>query len=123
LTDVFVKGNRQTACGIIAPAKSIRDGRAAFLAGIPCFEYGISVLVDPVNRQRAAVHEHDNQRLASHGHSLNQSLLRFGKIDAGAVSAEKPGLAHRHFFAFQFTGDTNRGNHDIGISGRCHSFR
>ena len=48
-------------------------------------------------------------------HGFHQIFFRLGKIDAGSISAEKSRFAHRHFFAFELTGDSDDGDDGIGI--------
>jgi hypothetical protein len=46
-----------------------------------------------------------------------------GKVDAGAISAEKAGFADRHFFALELTGDSDDGDDDIRVFRGCDRFR
>src|SRR5271157_1751795 len=115
LVDVFIEGDRETSGGIVLAAQGLSNGGSAFLAGIPSFHNGIGVCLLPVDAQCAAVHEYDNERLASRGHSLNQVLFRFWQIKAGAVSTRKAGLIDRHFLAFEAAGDADHRDDNVGI--------
>ena len=121
MTDILVESYRQASGGIIFPAQRFSYGRATFFAGIPRIENCIGVLVGPVHRERAAIHEDDDQRLAGCGECFEQVLLGLGKIKAGAVAAFKSLLAHRHLLAFEFAGNSDDCDHHVRIfrGGNC----
>ena len=123
LREVLVEGQRQPAGRIVLAAERLGDCSPAFLAGVPRFENGICVIVDPIDSQSAAIHQDDRDRLAGGDDCFNQSFLGCGKVDAGAISAEKSGFAYRHLFAFQRTGDAHDGNDDIGVLRRGNCLR
>jgi hypothetical protein len=108
-----VTGSRPA--GIVLAAQRLSDCRSAFFAGIPCFENGVGMLVDPVDGQGAAIHENHGERLAGGCHGFDQFFFRLGKIDAGAISAEESRLGDRHLFAFKLTCDAHDGDDGIGI--------
>ncbi len=78
------------------------------------------MVVDPVDGQRTAIHQNNGERLAGGGYGFDQIFFRLGKIDAGAIAAEKSRFTHRHLFTFKLTGDADDGDHDIGILCRCN---
>ena len=73
------------------------------------------MLLRPVHAESAAVHQHDDERLAARGKCLNQIFFGLRQIEAGAVAAGKTGLTHRHLFALEATRDTNNGDNHIRI--------
>ena len=53
---------------------------------------------------------------------FEQLLFRLRKVQTGAVAAFESLLVHRHFFTFQFTGNTEDRNHHVGVFCRCNRF-
>jgi len=43
------------------------------------------------------------------------NLLRFGKVEAGAVAAFEAGLVHLHLLAFKLAGNADHGYNDIAL--------
>src|SRR5579864_1808313 len=115
LMDIFVKGDRKTSGGVVLAAECFSDSGSAFFTGVPGLEYGVGVLLRPVHAERAAVHQHDDERLAGRGKRLDQILFRHRQIEAGAVAAGKARLTHRHLFALKATGDTDDCDNDVSI--------
>src|SRR5271157_5570456 len=125
LVDIFIEGDWETSGGIVLSAQGLSNGGSAFLAGIPSFHNGIGVFLLPVDAQCAAVQEHDNQRLAGRGHSLDQILLRLWQSKAGAVSTQKAGLLNRHLLAFEAAGDADHRDDNVRVfrGGNCRRIR
>ena len=117
LVDALVERDRQAACGIVFAGKRFGHSGAALFAGIPRIENRVGVFVGPVHGERAAVGEDKDDGLAGGGHRFKQVLFGLGKIDAGAVAAFEAGYAHLHLFAFEFAGDAENSDDDIGILG------
>ena len=109
--------------GIVLAAQRLSDCRSAFFSGVPGFENRVGVGIDPVDREGAAIHQNNGERLAGGGYRFDEIFFRLRKIDAGAVAAEKARFTHRHLFAFKLTGDADNGDHYIGILCRCDGFR
>ena len=78
------------------------------------------MLLRPVHAESAAVHQHDDERLATHSKRLDQVFFRLWQIKARTVPAGKAGLTHRHFFPFKAAGDADDGDDDIGVLGSSH---
>ncbi len=96
-----VEGEREAACGVVVAGESFGDGGAACFAGIPGFEDGGGVLLRPVDRERAAVLQHDDERLAGGSDCFEKLLLRGGQVDAGAVAAGEAFEVYGHLLAFE----------------------
>ena len=110
-----IESNWQASRGIVLAGESFRNGVAAFLAGIPCLEQCIRVLVGPRHSQRAAGREHHNQRLARRAQRFEQVLLRRGKFNAGAVAAVEAVDVHIHLFAFKIGREADECDDGIGV--------
>ena len=76
----------------------------------------------PVHAQRAAVHQHHHQRLACAPDRFQQSFLRFGQVETGAVAAQKARLADRHLLALELARDSHHRDHNVGFPGCGQSF-
>ena len=76
------------------------------------------MLIRPVHRERASVHEHNNNWLAARNKVLQKISLGFGKIKAGAVAARKSFDVDRHLFAFKFAGEPEHRDDRVGFAHR-----
>src|SRR5665213_70355 len=56
LADAGIESYWQATRGIVLSAQGFSHGRSALFAGIPCFEDGVGMPVDPVDREGAAIH-------------------------------------------------------------------
>ena len=101
--------------GLFLPESVSAIGRAAFFAGVPRFENRVGVLLGPVHAERAAVRQHHDQRLAGCGDRFEQVLFGLGQIEAGAVAALEAFFVDLHLFAFEFAGDADNGDDDVGV--------
>ena len=115
LFDAGVEGDGQAAGGIVLAAEGFGDGCASLFAGVPGFEDCVGVVFGPVDAEGAAVHEHDDQRLAGGRHCFEQFLLGLGQIEAGAIATFEAFFADGHLFAFEFAGDANDGYDDVRV--------
>ena len=71
----------------------------------------------PVDRERAAVLQDDDERLAGGGEGFEQLLLRGGQIDGGAVAAGEAFELDGHLFAFERGREADEGDGDVGLLG------
>src|SRR5581483_2366674 len=83
--------------------------------GIPGIENRVGVSIDPVDGERAAVHENDGEWFAGGRDGFDEIFLRLRQIDAGAVSTEEARFADGHLFALKLAGDSYDGNDGVGI--------
>ncbi len=61
--------------GLFFPLKVSAIACCAGFAGIPCFQHGIGVLLRPLDRKRAAIHQDYDQRFAGSGDGFEKTLL------------------------------------------------
>src|SRR5439155_24872141 len=120
LHDGLIKCHRKSSRRIVIAGKNIRDGRATLLTGIPGFDDGGGVLLRPVHRQRAAVCENNDQRLARGSDGFEKLFLRPWKIEVQAIAAEKAGITGVTFLAFELRGDADHGDDDIRLASGAH---
>ena len=81
------------------------------------------MVLRPVHAERAAIHQHHDQRLTSTRYRLQQSLFWPGQIETSAIAAQKSLLANGHLFAFELAGDAHRRDHHIRIARRGNRIR
>src|SRR5215472_5685759 len=62
LAEGCVEGEWKASCGIVVAGERFGDCGTAFFAWIPCFEDGLGILGGPVDRERAAVLQDDDER-------------------------------------------------------------
>ena len=86
LADVTRNRDGHLRAGIDEAQQRLRDGRSAFLAGIPAFQDGIRLVHDVGPAWGAAVYGADHQRLAQRGHCIDQSVLFAHDVDIVAVT-------------------------------------
>jgi len=114
LLHTSVKSHRKATGRIILAKEHFSDCRAALLARIPGLQNGLSVLLGPVHRQRAAVQQDHDERLARRRDSLEQRLLHSRQVDIRTI---RPGLL-RILLSLHRLGDPDTGHDDVGIAGR-----
>ena len=62
----------ERAARIVDPGERLRDRGTSRFSRIPRFQHGVSMLLGPVHRQRAAVHQHDHQWAPGGGQRFEQ---------------------------------------------------
>ena len=80
------------------------------------------MFVGPIDSERTACGENNDQGLAGGGEGLEEFFLRPGKINVGAVAAEEAGIAVVALFAFEVGGDANDGDDDVGFASGVDGF-
>src|SRR5215831_9326848 len=80
------------------------------------------MLVGPIDSERTACRENNDQGLARGGEGLEEFFLSPGKVNVGAVAAEEAGIAVVALFAFEVGGDANDGDDDVGFAGGVDGF-
>ena len=95
-----IKGDGQSAGGIIFAEERIGDGGAAGLAWVPGFKDRGGLLRGVLQCERAAIHQDNDQGLAGGGESIDKLLLGGGEFDGGAVAAFESLDVQRHLLAF-----------------------
>ncbi len=115
-----IKRDRQATSRIDLARQHLRDGCPTFLTRIPCFDDGIRVLLRPIHGQRAAIHQHHNQRFTGGCKRLQHLLLRSGQFNAGAVAAVESFDVHRHLLPFQLRRKSNERHHHVCLLCSLH---
>ena len=85
------------AAGVVTAKQHIGNSIARLRASKPRFEDGVGVLVFPAQRERAAIHEYQNQWLAGLFQGLQQRQLLAGQAEvdaAGGLAGHALRLAH-----------------------------
>lgn len=116
LGDGFVEGDGEASSGIVITRENIGDGGATFFAGIPSFEDGGSMFAGPIDGERAAIGENDDERLAGSSEGFEKFLLGVRKREIGAITAKEAGIAVFGFFAFELSGDADNRDDDVGFA-------
>ncbi len=119
LVDALVEGHRQAARRVVVAGQGLGDRGATLLARVPRLQDRVRVLVRPVDRERAAAHQHHHERLARRLHGLEQLLFLARQVEARAIAALEAGLVDARLLAFEVGGDADDGDHDVrGTRGR-----
>jgi len=80
------------------------------------------VFIGPIDGERAAIGENDDERLAGGGKGFEKFLLGVRKRQIGAITAKEAGIAVFGFFAFELRGDADDGDDDVRFAGGGDGF-
>ena len=114
----LVEGDGEPARRIVVAEEDVGDGRPALLAGVPRLDDRRRVLLRPVDRERAAVHEHQDDGLARGDDRFKQFFLRVGQVQVGAVAAAEAFDTHVHLLAFERRREAERHDDHVRFARR-----
>ena len=77
------------SAGIMGSGKNVGHGSTPFLARIPCLKDRGGVLLRPINCQRTAVGQHDDEWFSGSRNCFEKVLLWRRKIQINTVSSKK----------------------------------
>ncbi len=80
------------------------------------------MVVGPIHRQRAAIHQDNHQRLARPFQSSEQRFLLCRQVETGAIPTFESGHVDFHLFALKLRGDADHRHDYIGLTRRGSSF-
>ena len=108
-----VERDRKFAGRIHITQQHLRDGRAAFLPGIPGLEDGVAALGFRHQAYGAAGEVHQNDLFARLMQGGQDVPLHLRQFDIGPVAGRESGHRNVHFLSFQTGRDTARKDHGI----------
>ena len=81
------------------------------------------MVVCPIHRQRAAIHQNHHQRLARSFQSSEQCLFFCRQAEVGAIATFEAGQVDLHLFTLKFRRDADDRNDYIGLTRRGCGFK
>src|SRR5271157_850746 len=91
----------ELASGIAIAEQDVGHGAASLLTEIPTLEDCGNILAEVIDRERPAIEQKDDERLAESDHGFDEFFLPSDQVEAGAVAhvVQSPGFARGLFVA------------------------
>src|SRR5450631_4934176 len=80
------------------------------------------MVIGPIHRERAAVHQNNDERLARSFQGSEERFFFRRKVEAGAIPTLEPGYVDLHLLALKLRRDADYCNHYVGLTRRGRSF-